>query len=90
MATIKQLESQIKELQQRNHRVESDKAWETSSSRKVLIVLITYILIVIFFYMANLPNPWINAIVPSFAFVLSTLTVPFCKKLWVKNWNKKK
>jgi peptidoglycan/LPS O-acetylase OafA/YrhL len=90
MATIKQLEGQIQELQFRNRRVEADKAWETSIARKVLIVFITYILIVIFFYSTNLPNPWINAIVPSLAFVLSTLTVPFCKKLWLRNYNKTK
>lgn len=84
MPKLEQLEKQIKELQLRNQRVEADKAWETSVTRKVLIVIITYILIVIFFYITDLGNPWVNAIVPSFAFVLSTLTVPICKKLWIK------
>lgn len=90
MATIKQLEEQIQELQLRNRKVEADKAWETSTIRKIIIAIITYFLIVIFFYTTNLPNPWINAIVPSLAFVLSTLTVPFCKKLWLRNYKKTK
>ena len=32
----------------------------------------------------SLPDPWLNAIVPSIAFLLSTLTLPFFKKLWQK------
>ena len=88
MATLKQLESQIKDIQLRNKRVESDKAWEISLTRKILIVIITYILIVIFFYAAQLPKPWINGIIPSFAFLLSTLTIPFIKKLWISKFHK--
>ncbi len=89
MTTIKKLEAEVENLKKRNKRVEADKAWETSISRKILIVIITYFLIVIFFYIANLTNPWINAIVPSVAFVLSTLTVPYFKRIWVNHYWKK-
>lgn len=37
----------------------------------------------------NIPKPWLNAIVPSFAFMLSTLTLPFIKKLWLRYFGKK-
>ncbi len=32
----------------------------------------------------RIPQPWLNAIVPAVAFMLSTLTLPFFKKLWMK------
>ncbi len=81
---IKELEKEIKRIKQRNKKVEADKAWEISWARKVLITVLTYIVIVIFFYFAGLPKPFVNAVVPSAAFVLSTLTLSICKKLWLK------
>lgn len=85
MTTIKQLEREIKLIKNRNKRVESDKAWETSNFRKALIAILTYIVIVLFFVYAGLPDPFTNAIVPSVAFVLSTLTIPLFKKWWISN-----
>jgi hypothetical protein len=81
---IKQLEKEIKLIKKRNKRVEGDKAWEISWTRKVLIAILTYFVIVVFFYFAQLPKPWINAIVPALAFILSTLTLSVCKKMWLK------
>jgi len=82
MATLKQLESEIKKIKQRNKKVEADKAWETSITRKLVIFILTYIAIVILFYFAGLPKPFINSIVPAVAFVLSTLSLPYFKKVW--------
>jgi len=78
------LVKEIDLIKGRNKRVEGDKAWETSWSRKVLISILTYFVIVLFFYFAGLPNPWINSIVPAVAFVLSTSTLPLFKKVWLK------
>jgi len=71
-------------IKQRNARVEADKSWETSKTRKVIIVILTYIVIVLFFFSAGLPNPLANAIVPTVAFVLSTASLPWFKKVWLK------
>lgn len=79
----KEVENEISQIKVRNKKVERDKAWETSWSRKVLIVILTYIVIVIFFYFAGLPKPFINSIVPAVAFVLSTATLPLFKKWWL-------
>jgi uncharacterized ion transporter superfamily protein YfcC len=84
MATLKQLQTEVNKIKQRNNRVEGDKAWETSLTRKGVIAILTYAVIVIFFYAAQLPDPFINAIVPTVGFVLSTLTIPLAKKLWMK------
>jgi len=40
---LRNLEQEIQTIQQRNARVEVDKAWETSIFRKVSIALLTYI-----------------------------------------------
>jgi preprotein translocase subunit SecF len=85
---LAELENDIKEIKKRNIRVEADKAWETSYFRKIVIAILTYIVIVIFFYFAGLSKPFLNAIVPTVGFVLSTLSVPFFKKLWLKHYNK--
>ncbi|MDP4007879.1 MAG: hypothetical protein Q8P68_01680 [Candidatus Peregrinibacteria bacterium] len=88
MTTIDQIKKELDEIKARNQRVEADKAWETSWTRKLLILILTYIVIVIFFLVAKLPDPFVNAVVPSVAFVLSTLSVPIFKKWWLKNIHK--
>ncbi len=88
MTSIEELKSEIDKINARNQRVEADKAWETSWSRKLLILVLTYFVIVIFFFISNLGNPFINAIVPTLGFLLSTLTVPFFKNWWLKNYKK--
>jgi len=88
MTSIEELKSEIDKINARNQRVEADKAWETSWSRKLLILVLTYFVIVIFFFIFNLGNPFINAIVPTLGFFLSTLTVPFFKNLWLKSYKK--
>lgn len=85
MTSIEKLQKEIDEIKVRNRRVEADKAWETSWSRKILIFTLTYIVIVIFFFVAKLPDAFINAVVPSVAFFLSTLTIPLFKKWWLKD-----
>ncbi|MFA6445679.1 MAG: hypothetical protein WCW14_00300 [Candidatus Paceibacterota bacterium] len=85
MNELEQIRCDIQEIKDRNTRVEADKAWETSWSRKILIAILTYIVIVIFFYFAELSKPFLSAIVPTLGFVLSTLSIPFFKKLWIRN-----
>jgi len=88
MSSIEELKKEIDEIKIRNKQVEADKAWETSWTRKILVLALTYIVIVIFFFIAKLPKPFTNAIVPSVAFILSTLTVPIFKKWWLNRIHK--
>lgn len=90
MSTIDQLQQEINQIKARNERVELDKAWETSWTRKLIVLILTYLVIVIFFLMARLPRPFLNAIVPAVAFLLSTMTVPLFKKWWLKSKHKNK
>ena len=84
----KQVEKEIKLIKERNLRVEANKAWEVSKTRKVLIAIFTYIVIVLFFWSMGLPSPFVNAVVPTAGFVLSTLSLPYFKKYWIKFYDK--
>lgn len=71
-------------IKERNKRVELDKAWETSFTRKLLIFIFTYLAVGVYLWAIDIPKPWLNAIVPAVAFVLSTLTMPFFKRVWAR------
>ena len=79
-----ELEKELHAIKERNRRVELDKAWETSLTRKIIVAVLTYFVIVLFFYVARLPKPFINSIVPTIGFMLSTLSLPWFKKLWIR------
>lgn len=88
MDSFADLEKRIKQIEDRNKKVESDKAWETSWTRRILLILFTYLSIGFYLNAIRIVNPWLNAIVPAVGFFLSTLTLPFFKKLWVKHIRK--
>lgn len=83
------IEKEIEELKLRNRRVEADKAWETSWTRRLLIVAMTYAVVVLFFFCAGIPDPFVNAIVPVIGFTLSTLSLSFFKEKWIHSNSKK-
>lgn len=79
MQELEELKKEIELLKTRNKKVEANKAWETSLTRKLTIMLITYLTVGITLSTMKNPNPWINAIIPTLGFLLSTLTIPFMK-----------
>ena len=85
MDELEQIKKDIMEIKERNRKVEMNKAWETSRARKILIAVLTYIVIILFFWFAGFPHPFLNAIVPTLGFVLSTMSIPYFKKWWIKN-----
>jgi hypothetical protein len=84
MANLDDLEERIVKIEKRNREVESNKAWETSWTRKILVGIFTYLAIALYLQFIVGINPWINALVPTAGFLLSTLTLPFFKTLWEK------
>jgi len=84
MAKKVSVKNEIASIKERNLRVEADKAWETSNTRKAVIAVLTYFVVVLFFLVAGLPNPFVNALVPAAGFVLSTLSLPYFKEVWLK------
>ncbi len=85
---IKELEKRITDIENRNKRVEGDKAWETSSLRKFLIVVLTYVFAVLYLKIADTTNPFFGAVVPCVGFYLSTQTLSIIKKKWLNKRNK--
>lgn len=79
------MEAEIKKIKERNKQVELDKAWETSNTRRLLLLVFTYLAIGAYLQAIKVADPWLNAVVPAIAFMLSTLTMPFFKKLWLKS-----
>lgn len=78
------IEERLKKIEDRNVKVELDKRWETSITRRFLLVVFTYLAIGVYMWAINIEKPWLNAVVPAVAFMLSTLTMPFFKKVWLK------
>ena len=88
MSDFNQIEQEIFRIKERNWRVEIDKKWETSWFRRLLIIIFTYLAMGFYLSVLRVDRPWLNAIVPALAFMLSTLTLPFFRKAWIKYINK--
>ena len=77
------LEERIKQIEERNKRVELDKRWETSWTRKICIMILTYIIVIIYSYLVrNYDNILFSSIVPVIGFILSTLSLKLIRKIW--------
>ena len=81
---MEELEKRVCAIEERNRNVEADKAWETSWTRKFLLILFTYLAIGAYLQVIAVAKPWVSAIVPAAAFVISTLTMPYFKVWWLK------
>ena len=80
-----ELEKEIEEIKKRNIRVEKDKAWETSFTRKVCIAILTYIVVVSYtFIIKSIDNVFLSSLVPVIGFLLSTLSLKLIRKIWEK------
>lgn len=82
MASLEELTREINQIKERNKRGEIDKAWETSNTRRVALIIFTYLSIGLYMQFIGVVNPWLNAVIPSLGFLLSTLTLPYIKNYW--------
>lgn len=87
MAQHQTLEKRVAQLEARNRRVEADKAWETSWTRRLSIMALIYLTIVFYLHFVIHINPWINGLVPVIGYFISTLTVGFLKRRWITRNN---
>ena len=82
---LRDLEKNIEEILERNKRVELDKKWETSTTRKVCIAILTYIVVIIYsFLISKTSNVFLSSLVPVMGFLLSTLSLKAVRKVWEK------
>lgn len=80
---MKELEKRIDAIEARNKRVELDKKWETSWTRKICIMVLTYIVVVTYSYIVrNYDNILLSSLVPVIGFTLSTLSLNLVRNIW--------
>ena len=80
------IKQEIEKIKKRNKRVELDKAWETSWTRRVCIMILTYIVVVIYsFVIKNVDNIFLSSLVPVIGFTLSTFSLKAVRKIWENN-----
>lgn len=74
------------DLEERNKRVELDKSWETSWTRKICIIILTYIIVITYSYLIREYNyVLLTSLVLVIGFTLSTLSLKAVRKIWEKN-----
>lgn len=78
------LEDDIAEIKARNARVEADKAWETSNTRKAVLAVLTYFIAFLFMWVIGADRPFLAALVPTGGFMLSTLSLHGIKAWWLR------
>ncbi len=82
---LKELEEEIVKIKERNKKVELDKDWETSWTRKICIMILTYIVVIIYSYVIKeFDNIFLSSLIPVIGFTLSTLSLGLVRKIWEK------
>ena len=80
------LENRVKKIEERNKKVELNKQWETFLTRKICIMILTYIVVVLYSFVINkVSNIFLSSLVPVIGFTLSTLSLNAVRKIWEKN-----
>lgn len=79
-----EIEREIREIKERNTRVEQNKAWEVSWIRRITIAFFTYIIAGIWLVIIEGNTPWLTAFVPTIGYVLSTVSLSFIRKWWMR------
>lgn len=83
------IEERITKIEERNKLVELDKSWETSWTRKICIMILTYIVVIIYSYLIREhDNIFLSSLVPVIGFTLSTFSLKMIRKVWEKSITK--
>lgn len=78
------MQNDIQNIIERNKRVEQDKAWEMSLTRRAFIAVLTYLTTALLLLINGIENPLLHACIPAVAYLLSTLSLPWVKKRWMR------
>ena len=82
---LKNLEKEIENIKERNKKVELDKSWETSWTRKICIMILTYIVVIIYSYVIRkYDNILLSSLVP----VIRIYIIYIILKIYKKNVEK--
>ena len=76
---------EINAIKARNKKVETDKAWETSWTRRICIAILTYFVVVCYNYgTTKISNIFLASLVPVIGFTLSTVSLKLVRNIWEK------
>lgn len=89
MTNLEELTKRVEAIEERNSKVELDKKWETGILRKLFLLIVTYILLGIYMTFIGVGQPWLNAIIPSVGFLISTFTLGWMKTFWLNKQSDK-
>ena len=78
------IEAELAEIRTRNQRVSNDKAWETSFVRRGLVAILTFVFASAVLWGIGVHEPLINALIPTTGYVVSTFSIPWVKRAWIK------
>lgn len=78
------IEKRLCVIESRNRRVELDKKWETSWTRRISITALTYAVVACYLLAIGNNKPFVNACVPAIGFLLSTLVLNNIRSTWQK------
>lgn len=81
---MENLESTVRAIEERNARVEADKAWETSYVRRGCIGAITYATAALFLWSIGDSNPLLHGLIPTGGYLLSTVSLPPIRTWWMR------
>ncbi len=84
MSKSNSVDREIQLIKERNKRVELDKAWEISWTRRLVIAVSTYFIAGIWLVLIHDSYPWLKAFVPAGGYLLSTLSLSFFKNVWAQ------
>lgn len=83
------LEGALAAIHERNKKVEAQKGWETSKTRRAFIACVTYATAFIYMDVA-LAEPasdaFMHAFVPTGGYLLSTFSLPLIKDRWIQRF----
>ena len=78
---LKEIEQEISNIKTRNKRVELDKDWETSATRKICICILTYMVVIIYSYIVrNYDNIFLSSLVPVIRIYCINTIIKVCQK----------
>jgi nicotinamide riboside transporter PnuC len=80
----KSLEQRVAAIEARNSKVEQDKAWETSWTRRISLAVLTFVVIVAYQSLINNNSPFVNGVVAAVGLLLSTLVLKSIRDIWQK------
>jgi hypothetical protein len=83
-ADTDELRQELLALRARNEHVELNKAWETSWTRRLIVTGVTWFAAWLWLLELGTLYAARQAVIPSVAYLLSTLSLPILKNRWIE------